>query len=219
MYKDCTCTHVFWPFDRQIGPRRHLHNDGPKHDWPRLVHRIQTLHCSCSMTPRMSVWLWGACDLGRVYVASSAAPSYAADDTVARDYRRTSRRSIAHKRFGSRVRPRTLEPGRVAALKTLEGALLSLMLASASQRKASATQRVSCWAHANSPNSSAFRNHGSENRLASETCHLSNSVTTFDSGLKKPNATSRTAPIKPLDFSLVVLYAAYSHDWQGNLRA
>ena len=56
----------------------------------------------------------GACELGRVYVASSAAPSYAAGDTVARNYRRTPRRSIAHKRLGSRVRSRTLEPGRVA---------------------------------------------------------------------------------------------------------
>ena len=44
--------------------------------------------------------------------------------------RGTSRRSIAHERFGSRVCSRLLSQValRVAALKTLEGALLSLML-------------------------------------------------------------------------------------------
>jgi excisionase family DNA binding protein len=64
------------------------------------------------------------------YVASSAAPSHAAGDTVARDYRGTPRRSIAHERPGSRVRSRTLKSARVArdGAQTLEGALLSLML-------------------------------------------------------------------------------------------
>jgi predicted DNA-binding transcriptional regulator AlpA len=68
--------------------------------------------------------------LGVVYVASSAAPSHAADDTVARDYRGTPRRSIAHESLVLEFVPELLSQLalRVAALKTLEGALLSLML-------------------------------------------------------------------------------------------
>ena len=41
---------------------------------------------------------------GVFYVVSSAAPSHVAGDTVARNYRGTPRRSIAHERLGSRVR-------------------------------------------------------------------------------------------------------------------
>jgi hypothetical protein len=76
------------------------------------------------------VWLWGACDLGRVYVESSAAPSCAAA-TLSPE---TIEELIADP---SRTRGLVLESVpellsqvalRVAALKTLEGALLSLMV-------------------------------------------------------------------------------------------
>jgi hypothetical protein len=57
-----------------------------------VSHRIETRHRGCSIAFRMSVC---GCEVlamfGVVYVASSAAPSYAANDTIARDYGRTSR--------------------------------------------------------------------------------------------------------------------------------
>ena len=64
------------------------------------------------------------------YVVPTATSSHAEDTPVVRNDRRACLRSIARKRSGSRIRSRTLTQvaSRVAALKTLEGALLSLML-------------------------------------------------------------------------------------------
>ena len=61
-------------------------------------------------------------------------------------------------------------------------------------------------------------NRGSGNRPGWEIYPLSDSVTTFDSGSKKSNASSRNAPTKPLDFRFVILYAAYSMTG-GEIRA
>ena len=103
---------------------------------------------------------------------------------------------------------------RVASLKTLEGALLSLHAERAHRDGRPQPRReCNCWARANSPSSSAFQNRGSENRLASAFSHRSNSVTTFASGLKKSSAFSPNAPAKPLDFLNHRLYDTYSHDW------
>ena len=66
------------------------------------------------------------------------------------------------------------------------------------------------WVRRNSRNFWVFQNRGSENRRASATCRPSNSDTTFASDSKKSSAFSRNAPAKPLDFRLVILYAAYS---------
>src|SRR5579885_129646 len=61
----------------------------------------------------------------------------------------------------------------------------------------------------NSPSVWEFRNHGSENRRGSATCRPSVSVTTFDLGSKKSNATSPNKAAKKLDVLVVMLYATY----------
>ena len=68
--------------------------------------------------------------LGVAYVASSAAPSHVAGDAVACDYRGTPRDPSRTKGLVLESVPELLSQLalRVAALKTLEGALLSLML-------------------------------------------------------------------------------------------
>ena len=71
-------------------------------------------HRRCSTADWMSAGLRGASDVGVFYVVSSAAPSHVAGDTVARNRRGTPRRSIAHKRLGSRVRARTSNASCVA---------------------------------------------------------------------------------------------------------
>ena len=99
---------------------------------------------------------------------------------------------------------------RVASLKTLEGALLALMLSQRVANRGARNAAVRFWVRRNSRSFSAFRNRGSENRLASATSHRSNSATTFASGSKKSSAFSPNAPAKPLDFRACCLYATYS---------
>ena len=67
---------------------------------------------------------------GSCNVVSGASSSHAAGIALVRNYRGASRRSLAHKRNGLESVPELLTQlaSRVAALKTLEGALLALML-------------------------------------------------------------------------------------------
>src|SRR5260370_35609110 len=51
---------------------------------------------------------------GVFYVVPTATPSHAEDTPFVRNDRRACLRSIARKRSGSRIRSRTLDPGRVA---------------------------------------------------------------------------------------------------------
>ena len=173
-------------------------------------------HRRCSTADWMSAGLRGASDVGGL---------------LCRIKRRTKSRRGQHCRpqpieellaDPSRTRGLVLESvpelltqvaSRVASLKTLEGALLALMQASGSRTAAPETSAVRFWVRRNSPSFSAFQNRGSENRLASATCHPSNSGTTFASGLKKSSAFSPNAPAKPLDFLDHRLYDTYSHDW------
>ena len=143
---------------------------------------------------------------GVFYAVPSAAPSHVAGDTVARNDRGTPRRSIAHKRFGSRIRARTSNASCVArrVAENTRGRAARPNGKSAGRGGGASNTGVRFWVRANSRNSWAFRNRGSGNRRASATCRPSNSGTTFASGLKKSSAFSPNAPVKPLDFRSVV---------------
>jgi hypothetical protein len=107
---------------------------------------------------------------------------------------------------------------RVASLKILEGALLSLMLSERVEAKGLSHAASRLLGARELAELFGVPDRGSENRLAWVFSYRSNSVTTFASGSKKSNAFSRSAPAKPLDVSPVLLYGAHSYDRQGNSR-
>ena len=144
--------HAHFSFGRLIAkssPRHQRVHNGRVHVGRRLAHRIQKRHCSCSMTSSDEcVWLWG-CLRCRESSMSHQAPhqvtpratlSPATIEELLADPSRT--RGLVLESVPELLSQLAL---RVAALKTLEGALLSLMLSERIATRGPATPPVNFW--------------------------------------------------------------------------